>query len=144
MKPSILACCLFTIALAAPAWAQTTPAAPKSQADVAWEALSPIAAPHVAQLHAAGVQKIVARTAGNRRDIQVLTRWGPTYFGWPKGVTPVAFELSVDGPSSIYLVAPAYTDALRPAYKTAFDAVLPQALRAANQTRISASRPKAG
>jgi hypothetical protein len=141
MKPTRFLIPLLALALAAPAWAQA-PAAPKSQADVAWEALSPLAAPYVAQLHAGGVEKIVARTTGNRRDIQVRTRWGPAYFGWPRGVTPVAFELSVDGPSTIDLVAPNYTPAARANYKTAFDAVLPQALKAANQARIDATRPK--
>ena len=141
MKPIRCLVPLFVLALAAPAWAQA-PAAPKSQADVVWDALSPLVAPRVAELHAAGVQKVVARTGRNRRDIQVSTRWGTTYFGWPKGVTPAEFELSVDGPALINLVAPKYTDALRPTYKTAFDAVLPQAVKAANQARIDASRPK--
>jgi hypothetical protein len=143
MSPTRFLVPLLALALAAPVWAQK-PAAPPSQEDVVWNALSPLAAPHVAQLHAAGVQKVVARTGRNQRDIQVLTRWGPVYFGWPKGITPGEFELSVDGPSSIYLVAPKYTAAARPMYKTAFDAVLPQAVKAADQARVNASRPKAG
>ena len=76
MQPNRFLILLLALALAAPAWAQA-PAAPKSQADVTWEALSPLAAPYVAQLHAAGVQKVTARTGHGRRDVQVLTRWGP-------------------------------------------------------------------
>jgi len=143
MKSSRFLLPVLALALAAPAWAQA-PAAPPSQADAAWNALSPLAAPYVAQLHAAGVEKVTARTGHGRRDIQVLTRWGPAYFGWPTGVTPAAFVLSVDGPSTIDLSAPNYTPALRPNYKTAFDAVLPQARKAADQARLNATRPKAG
>lgn len=132
---------LLALALAAPAWAQQ-PAATPSSGDATFDALAPLVAARVPELHAAGVEKVTARTGRNRRDIQVLTRWGPAYFGWPKGVKPVEFELRIESPNTIDLIAPAYNDAAKPTYRAAFDAVLPQALRTANQTRANASRPK--
>lgn len=141
MHPKSILIPLMAIALAAPAGAQQPAAAP-TKADATFQALSPLVAPRVAELHAAGVQKIVARTGKGRRDIQVLTRWGTTYLPWPKDVKPAEFDLLVEAPTVIDLTAPGYTDATKATYAAAFDAVLPRALRVANEARVAAMRPK--
>ncbi len=130
-------------ALSAPGLAQPAPApAPPTQADRTFAALAPVVAPRTAELSAAGVQKIVARTDKGKRDIQVMTRWGPTYFPWPKGVTPVAFEVYVEAPNKFDVIAEGFADADKARYAAAFDAVVPQAVRSANALRAQAQQPK--
>jgi len=136
---------LVALVLAVPAWAQQPAAAGASaqtQAAAAWDALSPLVGPHTAALSAAGVEEVVARTGKNRRDIQVITRWGPAYFPWPKGVTPVAFYVYVKAPYAFDVTADGYKDANKARYAAAFDAVLPQAVSSANALRAQATRPK--
>ncbi len=135
---------LLVVALVAPAWAQQPAAAAGSaeaQAAATFEALAPIVAPRTAELSAAGVQKVVARTGKNKRDIQVFTKWGPAYFSWPKDVTPVTFEIYVESPNAFDVSAAGYTDANKARYAAAFDAVLPLAVRSANTLRAQAQRP---
>ena len=129
--------------LAAPGWTQQpAPAPAPTRADATFAALAPIVGPRTAELSGAGVQKVVARTGKGKRDIQVLTQWGPTYFPWPKGVTPVVFEIYVEAPNKFDVTADGYTDAAKATYVAAFDAVLPQAVRSASAARAQAQRPK--
>jgi hypothetical protein len=130
-------------AFLAPAWAQQPAATPPAtKAEATFAALSPIVAPRTAELSAAGVQKVVARTGKGKRDVQVLTRWGPSYLAWPKGVTPVSFEIYVEAPNAFDVIADGYTEANKALYAAAFDAVLPLAVRSANALRAQAQRPK--
>ena len=136
---------LAALTLAVPAWAQQPPAAAgaaQTQAEATWEALAPLVGPHTAALSAAGVEEVVARTRKNKRDIQVLTKWGPAYFPWPKGVTPVTFDIYVKAPHAFDVTAQGYKDANKARYAAAFDAVLPQAVSSANALRAQATRPK--
>lgn len=136
---------MTAVVLAAPAWAQQPAAASGSaqtQAEVVWAALSPLVGPHTDALSAAGVTEIVARTGRNRRDIEVLTRWGPAYFAWPKGVTPVTFDIYVEAPRRFDVTASGFTAANKALYAAAFDAIVPQAVRAANAVRAQAQAPK--
>ena len=136
---------LAAVALAASAWAQQPAAAggaARTQAEVTWDALAPLVGPHTAALSAAGVEEVVARTGKNRRDIQVVTKWGPAYFPWPKGVTPVTFDIYVKAPNAFDVTADGYSEANKARYAAAFDAVLPQAVRSANAVRAQATRPK--
>lgn len=145
MRLHIFVIAAMAAGLAMPLCAQqsASPAAPAdAQADAAFAALSPLVAPHTAALSAAGVQKVVARTGKNKRDIQVLTQWGPLYFPWPKGVEPVTFELYVEAPRAFDVTAAGYTESAKARYAAAFDAVLPLAVRSANNARIQAQRPK--
>jgi len=133
------------MALVAPAWAQQPAAAggsAQAQAEATWAALSPLVGPHTAALNAAGVEEVVARTGKNKRDIQIVTKWGPAYFAWPKGVTPVTFDIYVKAPNAFDVTADGYKDANKARYAAAFDAVLPQAVSSANALRAQATRPK--
>jgi len=145
MKLESILVVVLAAALVAPAWAQQPAAAggsAQTQAEATWAALSPLVGPHTAALSSAGVEEVVARTGKNKRDIQVLTKWGPAYFPWPKGVTPVTFDIYVKAPNAFDVTADGYTEANKARYAAAFDAVLPQAVRSANAVRAQAMRPK--
>ena len=145
MKYQSILIAVMAAALVVPAWAQQPAAAggsAETQASAVRAALVPLILPHAAALSAAGVQKVVARTGKNKRDIQVMTRWGPAYFPWPKGVTPATFDLYVTAGDDFVVSADGYTEANKARYAAAFDAVLPQAVRAANAVRAQAQRPK--
>ena len=98
--------------------------------------------PRIPQLRDAGVTQIVGRT-GNRNNVQVLTRSGPAYLRWPRGVTPQAFELYFNTDGSNGAFATGYSDADKAAWSAMLDAVIPQAIRQAAQLRANATRPKA-
>lgn len=143
LQPILLA--VAAVVIAAPAWAQQPAAAggsAQTQADATWAALSPLVGPHTIALSAAGITDLVARTGKNRRDIEVLTRWGPAYFAWPKGVTPVTFAIYVEAPRKFDVTADGFTEANKALYAAAFDALVPQAVRAANAQRARAQAPK--
>jgi hypothetical protein len=143
MNLNLFLSAVVAAALAAPGWAQQAPAAPPStQADKTFAALAPVVGPRTAELSAAGVQKIVARTGKGRRDIQVFTQWGPSYFPWPKGVTPVAFEVYVEAPNKFDVIAEGYAEADKARYAAAFEAIVPQAVRSAMALRAQAQQPK--
>jgi hypothetical protein len=122
---------------ATPAPAKSAPAAPAVQ-----PALAALAAPRAADLSNAGIQKIVARTGHKRRDIQVMTPYGASYFPWPKGVKPAPFQLDVGAGGALTVRAAGYTEASKPNYASAFDAVLPEAIRLASESRAKATRPR--
>jgi hypothetical protein len=122
---------------ASPAPAKSAPAAPAVQ-----PALAALAAPRAGDLNNAGIQKIVARTGHRRRDIQVMTPYGASYLPWPKGVTPAPFQLDVGSGGALTVRAAGYTDASKSNYAAAFDAVLPEAIRLANENRARATRPR--
>ena len=84
------------------------------------------AGPRVTEVAAAGIQKISA-PAG--KSVSVQSPWGASSFGWPKGVKPVAFTITVgrDGKTAT-IDAPGYTEANRADYKAAIDAVVPVAI----------------
>jgi hypothetical protein len=145
MKLQSILVILVALVLAVPALAQQPAAtgdSAQTRASATWEALSPLVGPHTAALSAAGVEEVVARTGKNRRDIQVLTRWGPAYFPWPKGVTPVTFYIYVKAPNAFDVTADGFKEANKARYAAAFDAVLPQAVSSANALRAQATRPK--
>ena len=105
-------------------------------------ALAELFAPRAAELGGAGIQRIVARTGKNRRDIQVLSSWGPIYFPWPKGATPAPFQIDVGARNALTVRADGYAEAKKAQYAAAFDAVVPQAVRMANEAKERALRPK--
>ena len=91
-------------------------------------------------LQAAGIQSILTRTGPRRRDIQVLTQWGPTYFPWPKGVTPAVFEIYVARDGTAKLYTDGYSESTKAHYAAAFNAVVPEAIRQAGLTRAGLRR----
>ena len=105
-------------------------------------ALTALVAPRAAELQAAGIQSILARTGKRRRDIQVLTQWGPAYFGWPKGVAPVVFEIYVARNGTAQVYTEGYGESNKARYAAALDAVVPEAIRQARNVRAAFLRPK--
>jgi len=130
----------LVLAVSGSAIAQDTtkkPASPPVQA-----ALSQHVAPRAATLNASGIQTIAARTGRNRRDIQVLSQYGTIYFGWPKNIAPATFDLEVGKGGVPTVRAANYTDADRARYMAALDAVLPEALKRAEEAKSLRQRPK--
>jgi len=147
MKSMVLVA-MVASALAVPGLAQqpaassgTAKAKPAAPVAAVQPALAPLVAPRAAELAGAGITKIVARTGKQRRDIQVLTRWGPAYFPWPKGVKPETFTIEGGANKDIVVRADGYTEGNRASYAAAFDAVFPQAVRVAGELRAKAELP---
>jgi hypothetical protein len=105
-------------------------------------ALVALVAPHAVELSEAGIEKIIARSGNQRFAIQVLTIYGPGYFAWPQGTTPAMFEIDVGPRFTLTVRAAGYTEANHAQYVTAFDTILPQAVRLANDIRARALRPR--
>jgi len=137
---STIALVLVTTALSVSAMAQQ-PAAAATATPLQPE-LVPLIAPRAAELSSAGIQKIAARTDKKRRNIQVLTTYGPIYFGWPKNVTPVTFEIEVGTGSAVTVRAKGDIEANKARYAAAFDAIVPVALRQARDAKARAERPR--
>jgi hypothetical protein len=142
---SVLVLALIAGVLGTPAMAQPS-AAPASKAATtalpAQPALAALVEARGPQLAAAGIQRIVARTGKQRRDLQVSSRYGPIYFGWPKGVKPVTFELDVGSAGAVSVRAEGAVEADKALYAAAFDAVIPEAIRLARDARARAERPR--
>ncbi len=132
---------LPALAAQAGAAAGATATATASAASAQTELVA-LVGPRADQLRAAGVQRILARTGKQKRDIQVMTKYGAVYFGWPKGVSPVTFEMQLGRDDGLVVRASGYTEASRPHYAAAFDAVIPEALRQAAQAKALAERPR--
>ncbi len=148
-KRSILLAALAAAALAAPVLAQQS--APTAGTGAAgsgpagdWT-LQPALVKHVAprgpELAAAGIKGIAARTGRQRRDIQVVSQFGPAYFGWPKGAVPAIFEIEVEAANNVEVWTTGYTPADEARYRAAIDAVIPEAVRAAVRVREQATLP---
>ena len=63
------------------------------------------------------------------KSVSVQSPWGASSFGWPKGVKPVAFTITIgkDGKTAT-IDAPGFTEANRADYKVAIDAIVPVAI----------------
>jgi hypothetical protein len=85
--------------------------------------------PRANELAANGIQKITAAPGKGARSVKVESPWGDSYFGWPKDVKPVAFEI-VTGKSGkeATFKAPGLTDANRGDYRAAAEAIVPVAI----------------
>jgi len=147
---SILFTTLMAAAFAAPALSQQpaskSTAGGAGQAPAADWTLQPAlvkhATPRGPELAAAGIASIAARTGRQRRDIQVVTAYGPGYFAWPKGTTPAIFEIEVEAASNVEVWTTSYTPADEARFKAAIDAVIPEAVRTAARVRAQMTRPK--
>jgi len=151
-KRSILLAALAAAALATPVLAQqpapTAGTAGAGSAAAGDWTLQPALVKHVAprgpELAAAGIKGIAARTGRQRRDIQVVTQFGPAYFAWPKGAVPAVFEIEVEAANNVEVWTTGYASADEARYRAAIDAVIPDAVRAAARVREQATRPKGG
>lgn len=95
--------------------------------------LAALVTPRAAELRAAGIQRIAARAAREPLSIQVLTTAGPIYFAWPANVAPAPFVLEEARGGVTYDVRAEGDASDRARYAAAFDAVLPEAVRRAQQ-----------
>ena len=139
MHPSGRATLLVALLLAAPAFAAwfPTPAAPVQPA------LITLVEPRAAELSSLDINRIVARTGERHRDIQVMTAYGPVYFGWPVNVTPVEFVIDVGEGGAPTVRAGGYTEANSARYADAINAVLAEAFRQVRANNAWATRPRA-
>ena len=101
--------------------------------------LTTLVTPRAADLRAAGIQRIAARGGREALSIQVLTTSGPIYFAWPANVAPAPFVLEEARGGADYDVR-AEGDGDRARYAAAFDAVIPEAVRRAQQNAAWVNR----
>ena len=70
------------------------------------------------------------------RAITVESQWGASYFGWPKGVKPVAFTIQADKTGTTATVsAPGFKEENRADYRAAIEAVVPFAISRTQDNR---------
>jgi len=100
-----------------------------------------LAQPRIAELRDAGITQIVGRAA-SRNNVQMLTRYGPAYFRWPRGTPPRAFELYLNADGGNAAFADGYVEQDKAAWAAMLDAVFAQALKEAAQVRANATRIK--
>ena len=127
-------------ALLLPSWAAAQAAPAAKSALVEQPGLLALVQPRIAELREAGITQIIGRT-GTRNNIQVLTSRGPAYMRWPRGTTPVAFELYFNDNNTNAAFAADFQDKAK--WDATMKAVLPQALKQAENVRRSATRPRA-
>jgi hypothetical protein len=121
----------------APALAQTAATAPVKGATVkaTQPGLFDVAGPRVQEVAASGIRKIVATPGKGARSIEVQSPWGWSYFGWPQGVKPVAFTITMSGSETATISAPGFTKANQGDYKAAIDSIVPFAIDSTAQNR---------
>ena len=139
MKPAFAA---LPLVLLAACDAGTQPDVSPAPEAPAQPGLVALVASRDAAVRDSGIQQIIARTGKAKRDIQVLTLYGPLYFAWPKNVAPVPFELYFNAGGDTAGFAHDFTDATRPTFSAALDAILPLAMRGAASARAHAQRPR--
>lgn len=117
-------------------------AAAAAQAPTTTKAVQPgvveVFGPRVNELAAAGVQKVTATPGKGARSIKVVSPWGDSYFGWPKNVKPVAFDITLgkSGQEATFK-APGLTDANRADYRAAAEAIVPVAIAKTGDARAA-------
>ena len=123
--------------------AQTPPAAGAERTVKAVQpGLVEVAGPRVNDAYNAGISKIVATPGKGGKSIEVQSPYGTVFFDWPKNVKPVAFTITTGkaAGSVAEVSAPAFTEAARPDYKAAIDAVVTEAIsKAADQKKRKTS-----
>jgi hypothetical protein len=119
-----IAAAAATLAVA-PALAQTAAPAPAKPTTV--KAVQPglfeVAGPRVQEVAAAGVLKIIAKPVKGIRAIEVESPWGASFFGWPQGVKPVAFTITMSGTTAT-ISAPGFTKAQQDEYKASIEKIV--------------------
>jgi hypothetical protein len=94
-----------------------------------------VAGPRVNEVIGIGIQKITATPGKGRRSIAVESRWGDSYFDWPKNVKPVAFTIETGEPlGGATISAPGFNDANKADYKAAIEAIIPKAVAFTNDS----------
>ena len=104
--------------------------------------LTTLVTPRAAEVSSVGINRIVARTGEQGRDIQVMTAQGPIYFAWPANVTPVEFVIDVSEGGALTVRAEGYTDGNNARYAAALEAILSEAVRQVESNNVWATRPR--
>ena len=90
---------------------------------------------------AAGIQKITAKGAKEKRAVQIYSPWGHVYSGWPEGVKPVAFTIeTTKNGGAARISAPGFTEANKDDYKAAVDAVVTMAIDKASAQKAAKTK----
>ena len=130
---------LFVVtALAAPMSAAQTAAAPPPKATV--KALQPglfeVAGGRTIEAVGGGVRKITAVPGAGVRAITVESDWGVSYFGWPKGLKPVAFTIEANKTGTTATIsAPGFKEENKADYRAAIEAIVPFAISRTQESR---------
>ena len=93
-------------------------------------ALSAMAQPYAGGLRSAGIHSVQVFANGAR--VRTATNFGEIYLRYPAGLSPTAFAVYVDA-SSIEVDSDTYTAVNSAQYEEAMKAVLPAAIKAANE-----------
>lgn len=138
---TLLASLLVGAALVLPVHAQQA-AAPAVTPTV--KAVQPglleVTGPRVNEAIAAGIQKISATPGKGARSVEVASPWGNIYFAYPKDVKPVAFTIEhAKKANTVTVSAPGFTEANKADYKAAVDAIVPKAIKDAQEQKTSKS-----
>ena len=128
----------IALLLSAPAF----PASKPAPAAPVQHALTTLVAPRGAELSSLDINRIVARTGEQHRDIQVMTAHGPVYFAWPTNVAPVKFVVDVGEAGAMTVRADGYTEENAARYAAAIDAILVEAVRQVRANNVWATRPR--
>ncbi len=100
--------------------------------------LSAVAEPYADDLRKAGIRMLHA--GGKSARVRMQTEFGSVYFRYPAGLSPVEFVLRVDL-KSVSVDSDTYTPATSAQYEAAIKAVLPEAIRRANdENRVMTMR----
>ena len=88
-------------------------------------ALAQLSQPYLAQLHALGVNSVIATGPG--RFVRLSTNAGPVYFGYPSDVPSTAFALRVTA-QGLQASSSDFDNSKLDQYRVAVDSILPQAI----------------
>jgi hypothetical protein len=135
-----LAVTLFVAAVLGAPTSNAQTAAPPPAVKTTVKALQPglfeVAGPRVMEVAAGGVRKITAVPGSGVRAISVESQWGTSYFGWPKGVKPVAFTIETGkGGATATISAPGFKEANKADYRAAIEAIVPFAISRTQDNR---------
>lgn len=120
----------------APATTAATPAMAPTEIVAVPPAVKEVAGPLVHEARLAGLQKITATPGKGARSIEAQSPWGNIYFDWPKDVKPVEFSVELGPKPGVATInAPGFTEANRADYKAAFEAVVPMAIKQAQDQK---------
>ena len=102
-------------------------------------ALATMARPYGDELRKAGISSVQVLGSGSR--VRTATNFGEIYLRYPAGLAATAFVVYVDA-STVEVDSDAFTPASSAQYDAAFKAILPAAIKAANDnnTRVINNR----
>jgi hypothetical protein len=134
-KLAIALCVLAALGVAGANAQGTAKPAPAPTVKALQPGLLEVTGPRVGEAAAVGIQKISARTGKGRRNIEVHSPWGESYFDWPAGVKPMPFEITAGKGGTATISAPGFSDANKADYRAAVEAIVPTAIKMTQDNR---------